>query len=89
MQYQPISKEAAETREILSSKEMGDFLSKAKYKYVDALQQNEVFDLFEDEFAQFIDDEYQHGDRAVTSVSRVVSWNAGVPILHGSKLWKE
>lgn len=32
MQYQPISKEAAETREILSSKEMGDFLSKAKYK---------------------------------------------------------
>uniref|UniRef100_A0A7I4DBB3 Uncharacterized protein n=1 Tax=Physcomitrium patens TaxID=3218 RepID=A0A7I4DBB3_PHYPA len=74
MQYQPISKEAAETREILSSKEMGDFLSKAKYKYVDALQQNEVFDLFEDEFAQFIDDEYQHGDRAVTSVSEYQSF---------------
>jgi len=38
-------------------------------RYVDALQQNEVFDLFEDEFAHFIDEEYQHGDRVVTSVS--------------------
>ena len=36
---------------------------------MDALQQNEVFDLFEDEFAQFVDEEYQHGDKAVTSVS--------------------
>lgn len=38
-------------------------------RYVDALQQNEIFDLFEDEFAQFMDDDYEHGDQAITSVS--------------------
>ncbi|KAG0569135.1 hypothetical protein KC19_6G067300 [Ceratodon purpureus] len=75
VQYQPITEDPAKIRDILSSKEMGDFLSKAKYRYVDALQQNEVFDLFEDEFAQFVDEEYQHGDKAVTSVSEYQSFS--------------
>ena len=38
-------------------------------RYVDALQQNEIFDLCEDEFARFVDDDYEHGDQAITSVS--------------------
>ncbi len=38
-------------------------------RYVDALQQNELFDLCEDDFSSFVDDDYQHGDHAITSVS--------------------
>ena len=32
VQYQPITEDPAKIRDILSSKEMGDFLSKAKYR---------------------------------------------------------
>ncbi len=39
------------------------------FRYVDALQQNELFDLCEDDFSSFVDDDYQHGDHAITSVS--------------------
>lgn len=36
---------------------------------MDALQQNEVMDLYEDDFASFADEDYQLGDKTTTAIT--------------------
>ncbi|KAL2649807.1 hypothetical protein R1flu_017935 [Riccia fluitans] len=44
-------------------------------RYVDALQQNEVMDLYEDDFATFADEDYQLGDKTTTAITEYQSFS--------------
>ncbi|OAE30952.1 hypothetical protein AXG93_2018s1190 [Marchantia polymorpha subsp. ruderalis] len=53
----------------------------ALVRYVDALQQNEVMDLYEDDFATFADEDYQLGDKTTTAITvRLVSLELSMDI---------
>ncbi|BBM98012.1 dynein axonemal intermediate chain 3 [Marchantia polymorpha subsp. ruderalis] len=60
---------------VMGSLDMGSFLKFSKPLYVDALQQNEVMDLYEDDFATFADEDYQLGDKTTTAITEYQSFS--------------
>jgi hypothetical protein len=84
VQYSPQDLDAAAKQRLVSSGAMRDFLGHVTPRYELALQQNEVMDIFEDEFANLADDEGGTGsskrNSAITVSARVNVWVKGVSV---------
>ncbi|CAM6093099.1 unnamed protein product [Calypogeia fissa] len=62
-------------KSVIGSVDMAAFLKFSRPLYVDALQQNEVMDMYEDDFASFADEDYQLGDKTTTAITEYQSFS--------------
>ncbi|EFJ06846.1 hypothetical protein SELMODRAFT_430335 [Selaginella moellendorffii] len=72
VQYQPRMLTDENRKIILDSDHMCAFLDSSKPRYVDALQQNEVLDLFEDDFASFGEEDEHAGQKTISVITIIL-----------------
>lgn len=74
VQYAPHDLDGATKARLAAGGAMRDFLGAVRPRYELALQQNEVLDIFEDEFANLADDEGGAGSSKSNSAITVRGW---------------
>ncbi|KAJ7548215.1 hypothetical protein O6H91_07G003200 [Diphasiastrum complanatum] len=75
VQYQPRKFDAVEQKHIMASEPMSSYLKSIKMIYTDALQQNEVMDLFEDDFSSFGEEDDHFGRKSVNVITEYMSFS--------------